>query len=335
MQSRSPEVASSVLSNCYTRICFRLGDSDAEKFASGFSFFDSKALQNLGVGEAIARIERSEYDFNLLVERVPKVDQKTAELRREAITKNTRENFARTKAEVEAELFVETFSASKEAESKEHKKGSKQTKEDSEKIYSQGSQEPTTDKQQPDKSLANPESQSTTESSKEENTHRYLQNILKRIGGDNGFVVTLEQQVFGGIGRVDVVLENESFRIACEIANTNSTQYEIQNIQKCLAAGFDKVIVVSNGKKHLSNIRRIAETVISEDLLSNVHFLEPEHFHLFLEKLNSGANTDSKDEKVKGYTVNVSFKETTKTDRESREKTIAEILENAEDRKNS
>ena len=65
VQSRSPEVASSVISNCYTRVCFRLGDSDAEKFANGFSYFEAKDLQNLGVGEAIARVERAEYDFNL------------------------------------------------------------------------------------------------------------------------------------------------------------------------------------------------------------------------------------------------------------------------------
>ena len=65
MQSRSQEVANSVLSNCYTRVCFRLGDGDAEKLAGGFSTFDAKALQSLGVGEAVARVERSEYDFNL------------------------------------------------------------------------------------------------------------------------------------------------------------------------------------------------------------------------------------------------------------------------------
>src|SRR5207237_6558428 len=62
LQSRSQDVASSVLSNCHTRICFRLGDADSERFAGGFSFFDAKALQNLGVGQAIARVERADYD---------------------------------------------------------------------------------------------------------------------------------------------------------------------------------------------------------------------------------------------------------------------------------
>ena len=63
--SRDKEVASAVISNPYTRVCFRLGDFDAKKLEDGFSHFNAKDLQNLGVGEAICRMERSEYDFNL------------------------------------------------------------------------------------------------------------------------------------------------------------------------------------------------------------------------------------------------------------------------------
>ena len=61
------ELASSVVSNAATRICFRLGNTDAKRFADGFSYFDETDLQNVGVGEAIVRIERAENDFNLKV----------------------------------------------------------------------------------------------------------------------------------------------------------------------------------------------------------------------------------------------------------------------------
>lgn len=54
LRSRDLEVAQSVLSNCATRICFRLSDTDAERFATSFSFFDKEHLQNLGIGEAVA-----------------------------------------------------------------------------------------------------------------------------------------------------------------------------------------------------------------------------------------------------------------------------------------
>ena len=62
LSKRDSDVTSAVISNPYTRVCFRLGDFDAKKLDNGFSFFGAKDLQNLGVGQAICRIERSEYD---------------------------------------------------------------------------------------------------------------------------------------------------------------------------------------------------------------------------------------------------------------------------------
>lgn len=104
MQGCNADVASSILSNCHTRICFRLGDADAEKFASGFSSFDAKALQNLGVGEAVCRIERSEYDFNLKTFPPDQVTSDVAERRKQAIVVRARHSFGKPSAEIESEI---------------------------------------------------------------------------------------------------------------------------------------------------------------------------------------------------------------------------------------
>ena len=69
-----------------TRVCFRLGDFDAKKLEDGFSAFDAKDLQNLGVGEAIARIERMEFDFNLRTSLPPQIDAEAWRQRKEKIT---------------------------------------------------------------------------------------------------------------------------------------------------------------------------------------------------------------------------------------------------------
>lgn len=63
--SRSREVAASVLANPYTRICFGVGDRDARLLAEGFTHFDAADLQRLSRGEAIARVERADFDFTL------------------------------------------------------------------------------------------------------------------------------------------------------------------------------------------------------------------------------------------------------------------------------
>src|ERR1035438_6863269 len=62
---RNADVASAVMSHPATRIVFRVGDEDAKKLAEGFSFFAAQDLKNLEVGQAIARVERSDFDFNL------------------------------------------------------------------------------------------------------------------------------------------------------------------------------------------------------------------------------------------------------------------------------
>jgi hypothetical protein len=83
-----------VISNPYTRVCFRLGDFDAKKLEDGLSFFRAKDLQNLGVGEAICRMERAEYDFNLTTNQLPPTDPETAARTREKIVVSSREPYA-------------------------------------------------------------------------------------------------------------------------------------------------------------------------------------------------------------------------------------------------
>ena len=308
LQARSQEVASSVLSNCYTRICFRLGDTDAEKFAGGFSFFDSKALQNLGVGEAIARVERADYDFNLKVSQLPAVATDIAKARTETIRNISRTNFARTKAEVEAEL--------------------KTIREDVTKSKSQLKPETVkSEADSPPQNNAQTEIRQEKPKSPESGEHRYLQNIIKRIGESKGFVATIEKEVFGGVGKIDVALENENCRIACEIAVTNTTDYEVQNIQKCLSSGFDRMAVISTDTKHLQNIRKRAELILSPVHFSKVHFLEPENFHLFLDTLSTLKSSDySESEKIKGYTVKTSETRISETETDSKKNIISDIL---------
>ena len=104
LSNRDSDVASAVISNPYTRVCFRLGDFDAKKLEDGFSFFKAKDLQNLSVGEAIVRMERAEYDFNLKTIPLAVVDATLAASRRERIVASSRERYAVTREDVEATI---------------------------------------------------------------------------------------------------------------------------------------------------------------------------------------------------------------------------------------
>src|SRR6185369_9864712 len=106
--------------------------------------------------------------------------------------------------------------------------------------------------------------------------HRYLQALVKRMAENNGFRATIEKPLFGGIGRVDVSLENDTTRIACEISVTNEPAYEFQNLQKCLAGGFEKVVLISADARHIARIRKLAQEALVTDEVAKIEFLTPE-----------------------------------------------------------
>ena len=86
--NRDADVAAAVLGNAATRIAFRLGEFDAQKLAPSFASFEARDLQNLGVGDAIASVERSDGDFSLRTLPLPELAPELAARRRaEAVGK--------------------------------------------------------------------------------------------------------------------------------------------------------------------------------------------------------------------------------------------------------
>jgi len=92
----------------------------------------------------------------------------------------------------------------------------------------------------------------TTSEPKEERQHRYLQSLLKHIAQEQGYRAVIEEPTSDG-GRVDVGLEQDGIRIACEISVTSTSEQEIGNIEKCLRAGYDQIV----GKNKNSCFRAI------------------------------------------------------------------------------
>lgn len=200
---RDAAVASSVLTNCGTRICFRLGDADADKFANGFSLFDARTLQNLSVGEAIARIERAEFDFNLRTPLVPKVEVELGKRRTAEVVRLTRERYSRPRSEVEAKIAdsrptMPTAQRKTEPTVVENPSAVAQ-------ITNTRVKPPVQNVQvAEDVDLVSIDSRlpETTVADRNSNHHRYLQSIVKRMAEGEGFQVTLEKPVFGGRGKL-------------------------------------------------------------------------------------------------------------------------------------
>src|SRR5262249_50693262 len=101
---RNQEVKSAILANPYTRVVFRVGDSDARVLEHGFSFFTARDLQNLEKGQAICRVEKANGDFNLSVPLPEDPPLSEAEARREAVIAASRTTYAKSHAEIRTAL---------------------------------------------------------------------------------------------------------------------------------------------------------------------------------------------------------------------------------------
>lgn len=293
-QSGEADILASVLANCYTRICFRLDDTDAERLAKGFSFFNANHLKNLGVGEAILRLEQSRYDFNLKTFALEPVSIEIAEQRRLAIIENTRKNYAKPKAEIEAD--------------------NQRPQEVSNAVgVIQPEQNSPTNNQSSEVLKANNLSQkpiisqdfSPVYKGRGGKHHQQIQTAIKRIAESYGFQVEVEKDVLDGSGNIDVSLEKENLKIACEVSVTTAG-YEAKNVRKCLASGYDYVIVISSQAKKIPLLQNKIYPEISVEQRELVKVLSLIAFLSFLREITLPKQTKDKKEKPEGQRMSFS-----------------------------
>lgn len=326
------ELASSVIANAGTRVCFRVGDADAKRFEDGFSFFEAKDLQNLETGEAIVRVDRPEFDFNIAVTPLPELESDIVETITNYVVSKSREKYGTPKKQVEeslretkGEYINEAFleSSRKELQSLKvvlplpnHSMELKQSI-------------PITNSQVEQTKAALIEQKVQSE-------HRYLQSLIKRMAESRGYKATLEELTPDGKGRVDVVLLRDEQRIACEISVTTKEVWETHNIEKCLAAGYETVIVCSTDKRNLERISNLAKEKLDTKSFSKLLTFEPEELFLYLD--NQVANTSNKEVRMKGYRVKVEYSAVPPSEarqkKESVIKTISESIRKLKDSKN-
>jgi len=317
------KILNSVISNPYIRICFRLGDIDAKKLESGFSYFEQNDLQGLGTGEAIVRIGSSNNDFNLTTFPLPNVNTEIAQSIKTSIIHNTRTNYATPRTEVE-DILATLLPRISNAKAKVivEPKEIEVTKNKPETIV-QGVDNTVLKKILPSK--VNKEKSSNNlqertakyiEQAEEQEVirkHRSLQYYVRSMAQQRGFKVTLEEATQSG-GRVDVALIKNEIRIAIEISVTNTVGYEVQNIQKCIDDDYSLVYMVSENEKHLNSIKNQTLKTISKKQHAKIHFFKSEELHLYLDALQL---PKTKVKRVRGYRVKVDYKTDNDTSKQS------------------
>lgn len=257
-QSGETGILSSILSNCFTRICFRVDDTDAERLAKGFSFFTPAHLKNLGVGEAVCRFEQSRYDFNLETRPLETVSTVIAGRRCSVILNRTRSMYAKPKADVENESL-------------DHRQGFVPT--ETEPLSALSDQTASVGKSE------------VAQKGRGGAYHIEIQQIVKRMAERYGFDAEIEKSVLNGTGSVDISIENDGLKIACEVSVT-TTDYEASNVRKCLSAGYDHVLVVVSNKKKIPLINAKLDSAIPIGQRHKIRTFGLADMHGFLRKLS-------------------------------------------------
>jgi hypothetical protein len=298
IQSRSPEVLHSILTNPYCRVCFRVGDHDAKTLADGFVHFDARDLQSLGTGEAIARVERAEFDFNLRTAPLPPIAGDAGESVREQVIRSSRAAFARPRAEVEELLRqgAEEFAAAPQPS-----------------VIPPPASRPVTRsvaEAQPAAAPTAPTVPATVEPATEVSLpgrggrqHKYLQELIRRWADANDWRATLEERILDGLGLVDVALRKGDMILACEISVSTSPEHELDNLQKCLSAGFRRIAVIGVEKRTLTRLQTLAADALTPEQAAGVGYYSPEELFDALDALE--AETHASQQTVRGYRVKV------------------------------
>ena len=139
---------------------------------------------------------------------------------------------------------------------------------------------------------------------------------------EKGYKATIEEPI--PEGRVDVGLLKGGKKIACEISVTTSPEHECANIEKCLKAGYDKVVMVSQDKRSLEKIRVFAKEKLSDSDLEKIMFFEPEELLFFLEE--ETAKESTKEKRVKGYKVKVNYEPLSSTEKKRKREAVAQVI---------
>jgi len=310
---RNPEVASAVMSHPFTRIVFRVGDDDAKKLAEGFSYFEAKDLRNLETGQAVCRVERSDFDFNLSVPLPVEPDKDADAARRQEVITGSRKKYATAQADVEA------IQAKSRATPLPDEPPAPEIAELPKPVIAKAPQDavkekasiPQVDSPPPLsdilKAVLAPVAE-TQEPPREQVQgrggphHQAIQKHIKDEAEKLGFRSTIEKPVLEGQASIDVWLERNDLVIACEISFTNTEDNESGKIIKCLKAGIPKFAMICVDEKKLRKIAEAISGKVEAGLAARVEYFQPNPFIEYLKTLP--VEPPKKAEKIRrGYKV--------------------------------
>ncbi|MCX6168669.1 MAG: type IV secretion system DNA-binding domain-containing protein [Ignavibacteriales bacterium] len=298
-------LANSIISNAGTRICFRIGDFDAQKLESGFTHFDTNDLQNLSIGDAVVRVERSDYDFNIKTLLPLNIVSEQAQKNKNEIIELSRKKYGGIPVVIErikSDPQIYPLSHTPIKRKAEKKESATTNKIDVITLPVQN------------------------ENQKNITYHKYLQTLIKQLAEQRGYKAVVEEQTLDKLGRVDVGLERDGEKIACEISVTTNDDHELKNIEKCFQSGYSKVLFCSPEQKRIDAVRKLITDKLAPQYLDKVFFMLPDKLILFFEEETIKEIKKGNENVIKGYRVKVEYKTISETQKKEKQDLVSGVV---------
>jgi hypothetical protein len=357
---RNKDVASAVMSHPYTRIVFRVSDDDAKKLADGLSYFEAKDLRNLQIGQAVCKVERGDFDFNLSVSLPSLVDEQAAADRRTEVITASRRKYAVPRAEVEALLLKATQieqeppparppvpqpiskpqapptvpqvpEPTKLAETPRETVSEKKTPEPPPLVAPPPVSPPAAPISPPE---VQHEPASPRELGRGGELHKTIQDRIEKEARALGFSSDREKTLNKLNEAADVTVKHGEFTLAVEIALTTTIDHEFGNVKKCLAAGFLRVAVVSPSPERLKQIAQAVQGGLGPKEAAKVSYHTPDEFIAHLGTLAAQIQPKAKpsgpgERKTHGRTVRTHVPKLSDAEQKQREDAIDNVMRDA------
>jgi hypothetical protein len=275
---RDTEVASAVMSHPFTRIVFKVGDDDAKKLAEGFSYFEAKDLRNLEAGQAVARVERSDYDFNLSIPLPVEPDKNSTASRRQEVITASRKEYGTARADIEAMLVKSRETMPTVAELSKVAGVPKIVEKPLEVL-------PPIIVPEVKPTVITEVGKTPRDLGKGGEQHKAIQRRIKEAAEMLGFRSVIEKQIAGNYESVDLLLERGEEMITCEISVTTTIDHEVGNVAKCLKAGLPQVAIICVNADRLEKIAAAVSGSLGSEAAARVSYFQPDQFIAHLAKL--------------------------------------------------
>jgi hypothetical protein len=321
---RDRDVAAAVLANAFTRVVFRVGDSDARALAEGFSHFSPADLQSLKIGQAICRIERADNDFNLAVPLLEEPDAEVMANTRLIHTRASRQSYGRPRAEVEAELS----SASLEPTPKRGKEPppSDAGTPSKEHPFVPGQVTPTTPPPVSETDSIEHSEPPARQTGKGGPLHITLQKLIKAAAEAKGFRAVMESPTGTGKESVDVALFREDLRIACEISVSTTIEHELDNARKCLRDDFQTVALILADERRAAQLSKAIPEAFSSAEQARLRCFTAEEFISYVTSLPEAPPAKPGEKTIRGWKVKRTHVKLTDEERAAKAKAAFDLL---------